>query len=615
MKNASSSAWRLIIIAGLLFALVATLYQTNEAKTVFYPDNFNVPAAAWDRNEPVSYQVGRHGRIYYHTWRDAPFMIPGADAGRALEMNIRNVRLKSDGSLVLVVNKVIPDIPPVITILVDDQPAGRVTITNADDTVVCHVAEIPIPVDEKSQGDPVVRIRSEGGSWFGGMLIIPHQPLRKAIILLFPLASILAIMGAYHMTPTAKRTGLAFIGLVSFLLFYNFLFAARLLPCNPFFADGPELVDAIRHNAYTSDMKRHALFLPIIKLLTSALALISPAILKSYAIGFSLISAANIVASASLIRSWISCRRTGGLLLGAYTSSFLVMYYSSIFETYMLSTLILNSAMLATVIFQETGGRLNMIRAAALTGIVPLASPPLAAFVPMLLTWQSRVARLKGTSGIRAFCIPWLTALVFGVVTMLGITGYYHGKSDQHAEGIAEVLEVSHDRYARVGNLTAKNAWLVMHDTMISALVNVKMMRTSTDITPQRHWIAGILQAASALCVGLLLLGAVVSMFRQRFGFSPHYFLWGIGWIIYVGFHWYFNPGEMLLYATPVLLLWLIPLVKLAHRAFKQQACTFILSTILICEITALTLTSYCASEALFTQLRHNTPTMEWRGR
>jgi len=605
------------IAAGILLAVMATLWQTNKAKTVFYPNQYNVPKAAWQSGRPVSYQLGSHGRIYYKTWRDAPFMIPGADAGRIPVMDIRNIRLKSDGSLLLVMNKLIPDIPPVLNILVNDRPAARITVTNARDNVVCYVAEVPIHIDPQHRDETNVRIISEGGSWFGGILIVPNLHLRKIVLLALPFASLIAIMCAFNLMERNRKTCLGVIGTVSFLLFYNFLFAARLLPCNPFFADGPELLDAIRNHLFTSDMKRHLLFLPVIKLLTTGFELLTPAILKSYAMAFSLISAVNIVVSILLIERLIPSRRTGCLLSGVYCSSFLIMYYSCIFETYVLSTLVIHSAILATLSLRHKTGVFFQARAAMSTGLIPLASPPLAAFVPMLLLWQSRLSRTSsGTAGRFSQAAPWVLAIATSAVVGLGIAKFYEEKTGKDRKNIMTAISRAHDRYADIDNLTAANLWNVVNDTLVSSLVNVELMRTSSSMTLNRHRISRLLKLATAISVLLLVLGSVMAFLRRRVRLKQYHLAWSAGFLLYVAFHWYFNPGEMLLYATPILLLWLYPAVRLASEGFGTRMTMGVLTVILVCEISAITLASFYSSEALFyDQQGFDIPTIEWRGK
>jgi len=608
----------MLITVGVVLGVIATLLQTNKAKTVFYPNKYSVPPSAWDSGHPVSYQLGSHGRIYYQTWREAPFMIPGADAGRIPEMDIRNIRLKSDGSLLLVINKLIPDFPPVLKILVNDRPAALITVTNARDTVVCYVAEVPIRIDPQHRGETIVRIISEGGSWFGGILIVPNLLIRKTVLLALPFASLIAIMCAFNLMARNRRVCIGVIGTVSFLLFYNFLFAARLLPCNPFFADGPELLDAIRNHLFTSDMKRHMLFLPVIKMLTTGFDLVTPAILKSYALAFSLLSAVNMVVSILLIERLLPSRRIGSLLSGVYCSSFLIMYYSSIFETYILSTLVINSAILATLSLRHKTGIFVHVRAAVSTGLIPLASPPLAAFMPMLLLWQSRLSRTaSGTSGFFAQAAPWMLAVATSAVVGLCIMKFYEGKSKKHPDEIMAVISAAHDQYANVNNLTAANFCNVVNDTLVTSLVNVNLMRSSSSMTLNRHFISRMLKLITTISTGFLVMGSAAAIVRRRVRLEWHHLAWGAGLLLYLAFHWYFNPGEMLLYSTPILLLWLIPAVRLVCEGFGMRMTMSVLTVILVCEISALSLTSFYSSEALFDNRQGfaDTPTLEWHGK
>ena len=557
--------WVVLCIC-LVICLLGTVYLANDAKPVFYPNGFHPTAADWNDGS-AEFELGSNGKIYYHGCRDSPISAPGTCDESPCILTIKHDRpLHRDSSLFLYLRKTTRN-PPEITVISDGTPVAKIIHNSEDDFNKPYYAEVLIPKPVNDKGEFILQLNSEGGSWLGGLLLIPNAGLRRFLAFAMLPAFMLGLGLACYLLYEKKQILMPVVGVFAFLFYYYWNFQAKILPCGSFFSDSKELVDFIRFNEWSFDMQKHVLFLPVFRTLTTIASFFTSKPLRMISIAFSLIAVANVSLGIACIQRVELKRLSSTLLSIIYACSFAIVTYSSIYETYIFSTLIVNACILASLMLYKSSSSRNSIFAAVSCGLLPLATWQLLAFVPFFLTWNISTLHNKSGSKLRqAMRQIFITFMAFGL-SYAAIQGIYQGPFSTHGQTTTKTLANINNAYASIENMTGITFAQVLNDTFVTSLVNTDIFVSTLG---ENYKIGIHIIKLAVICFLLILLsGSAVYICKQKLYFNLAYITFALGLLSYVGFHWYFNPTEMFLYTAPIVLVWILP-ASYALRLFKK---------------------------------------------
>jgi len=149
------------------------------------------------------------------------------------------------------------------------------------------------------------------------------------------------------------------------------------------------------------------------------------------------------------------------------------------------------------------------------------------------------------------------------------VWGWYRGPLEAEAgDSTFRVLERTAEVYGQPENLNAGTFRQVLLDTFVTSLINAEQPAVVTASLRASRLIRG-----GGIALSLLVcLGGTLGLFTLR-GSQRIIALIGTAcFLAYIGFHWWFNPAEMLLYTPPIVLLWLLPLAATLMRT-RLGAC------------------------------------------
>lgn len=573
----------IVLAVSLAICLVSITRVANEAKPIFYPHGFAPTDSDWNDGE-ASYQFGCNGNIYHENWRLSPIMMPSASPGNPAVIELSSKKnLENDASLFISFDKTTTQ-PLQLTVSANGVPQARIVHEPGNGPERSFFTRVVVRKEPNAR-NLHLQIRNEGGSWFGGALLVPDYRMTRFLsIALFP-SFILGLISVVSLFSGKPRIMLPLVAVFGYLFYYCLNYPAKLIPCGTCFADSKELVDAIRFNDWSYDMQKHVLFLPVMRVSSAFFSLFSAKPLKILAMSFSFISAMNLVLAAACIRFTGMKGWSKSLLCAVYGTSFSIATYSSIFETYILSALLVNANILAGLYLRKNPTRYRACMAAILCGLLPLATWQLLAFVPFFLTWHSGMIR-KG-SYARSVRIPmtrhWGIALLSFWICYTTVWGLYSGPFLEagRPQDTAEVLSETHTTYASLENINWKSLFHVLEDTFVSSIVNTKNVFPGVNDNGDISAIPGVVRFAVGIAAFLVIGTAVAYRLKTSRSFLTNVaFMAGFG--AYIGFHLYFNPAEMLLYTPPVILLWLLPVATAASRDNRNHMLDYSLAMLLL---------------------------------
>jgi hypothetical protein len=559
----------------------------NKAEPVFYPHGYVPSLEAWA--EPsVPFQFGSNGLLYYASRFTSPVMVPSASLQkpRVVEM-CRKRSEPRDSSILVAFNRYIPP-PPSLTIFANDRSVASIAYSKASGEKDLALAEVRIPDEFQHDKEVSFRIQSESGSWTGGVLFLPSARTREFFAwFLFPAFLTGMFLSCWVF---AKRTALHLItlGVLAFTFYYSWNFPLKTIPLDAFFSDSKELVDIIRFNVWDFDMQKHVLFLPVIRILAGVSSLLTAKPLRILSIAFSLIAAANIVLAAASIRRCGLRRSHAGLLTALYGGCFSIITYSSIFETYIFSSLVVNTLLFASLLLAHAPSKRIAMMAAVFCGFLPLATWQLAAFMPVFIVWHAH-SLFKWKPAYRVIlghCAIVVAAFAIGYKIVWAL---YAGPLGAAGDSTSRVLERTAEAYVRLENLNADTCRQVLLDTFVTSLINAEQPAVVTASLRASRLIRG---GAIALSF-ILCLAGMLGLFTLRGSRLILALIGAAGFLAYIGFHWWFNPVEMLLYTPPIMLLWLLPFSdSLARTRLGTKVGTPLLVALLLLQLTCVTLVS-----------------------
>lgn len=578
---------RIVLCAGLLACImICTLsvpLDANKAVPIFYPDGFAPSYAVW--SEPsVTFQFGSNGNIYHESRFKSPVMVPSASLQEPRVVELCRKHPAPRASSILVAFDKTTSQSPSVAIFANEQKVAVIAFGDTSVGLDLASAEVRIPDAPGSRKDLSLLIRSEAGSWTGGILFSPSARTRAFFTwFLFP-AFLTGVFLSCWLFANRTAFHLITIGILSFAFYYSWNFPMKVIPLDAYFADSKELIDIIRFSTWDFDMQKHVLFLPFIHILAAIAGICTDKPLRILSIAFSLIAAANLVLATASIRRCGLRRSHAAMLTALYGGSFSIITYSSIFETYIFSSLVVNALLFLSLLLAGSPSKRISLLAAVFCGILPLATWQLAAFLPAFLFWHAfSLFRWKASYKlILTHCLIAGAAFVIGY----GIVWGWYAEAD---DSTLRVLERTAEVYGRPENLNADLFRQVLLDTFVTSLINAEQpMVVTASLRASRLIRAGAIALSIFVC-----LGGALGIFTLR-GTHRIIALFGTAcFLAYIGFHWWFNPTEMLLYTPPIVLLWLLPLSATLMRT-RLGAClsTPALLALLLLQFACVTLVS-----------------------
>jgi hypothetical protein len=445
-----------------------------------------------------------------------------------------------------------------------------------------------IPARELRRSGPnVFAIRNTGWlSWQGYLVLKPlgdwTQPLRFAV----PLTGFLLLLIMAWRARAAPLRPFALTLIAVLLIVYGSTFYARLIAPTSgfFFSDCDEFVDPVTLSVPSYDCLKHILFFPVMNGLWTALhEWCGISKVESMALAFLFIALAANVTALLWFRRVTSSSREAALLTLAYSFAFGIWIYSSVYETYLFSALILNLLLLTLWPEQRRLRGPDIGAAVLLCTLAALAHPPLLLF-SLLIPLRMGFSPLA----LRAKLAGWLLPAVIAAAFIAAHTWLFNLISDTPAAAasaadapLAERLPLLRDILSKKGTLYqyARPAHLRIGDHLANVLYGQFIYAwgglpapfdygqgTRGVRTYLRH-ATGWLFAAGWLAAWGLALGALLRRFRWLLVTLTYGTLIGIPYLL---FFWFFNPAEMLLYAPPLMSL-IAAWLAVGHRALLRE--------------------------------------------
>lgn len=454
---------------------------------------------------------------------------------------------------------------------------------------VSATARLRLPADLTAP--QTVLAHNLGPGWYGKLLLVPH-PSRQG-----PLLAGLAGLGLLLLLVTTgwgRRLGLVGVPLVVFGVFlcvFNYtLFTKKIAPMNGvIMSDSDQLVRVLIKRTWTEDTIKHILFAPAMNWAlgqTGENARVPN--LRNCARVFSIVAALNCMLAYLLFLRHTRRRTSATLLTCVYGFAFSIWAYSSVYETYIFSSLILNLFLLAVLYLHSNSRLLAYLPATALLVLCGLAHIPLLVFIGVLwmrLWWSDRTIAQRMTG---CLLLASLAAIGFLDGRIL-IKLYYAGILDEldlswQAEFMT-ATQTTISEFAGTDNLTFRNLGTLLLGQFVFSHGGL----------PQGHlWDLGWRSAAPLLRrpVGMLLcLTCAALWIRAAIGVvrSPRMRRPAMVFAIlvvapYLGFLLYFNPKEMLLYSAPLVSVYLLALFS-AGESVPGRRIDILLLVLAICQV------------------------------
>ncbi len=547
-------SWRLVLALFCISALLGWI-QCKRSRTIYTP--LPVTKQDWDSAKPVDFSKGDPGA--YHP--DFVRMLGRRQVGEGHVPALRIPLAPRSWGYVLHVG-----------IHRTDRRVARLEVVLNGTVLGTHEAdfhrradifEVLIPGKLLAPGeDSWLTIRNAGsGAWFGRMVVIPYGSLRKPLQMLLPLSGfLLLLLGGIRQHLRGRYLWTVVLGVVVFFVYLHTMFASKMTPMAGIaFSDPDELVRPFLTNTMEYDLTKHMLCLPVIHLLWRVFRAIGWAEMVALAGAFAFVAAANVTVAHLLFRRWVR-RGVGAMLLTlCYAGSFSIWLYSSIFETFIFSSLMTN---LFLLLWLSSRGSRSLGRACLESGgvvLCGLAHPPLLVFLGAILHQWFRMWRQ------RAVVMTLLGAVLLVVMTCGGFLGGRFLIRHAYIAGTEELGTVSvQDEYADAGkmvdlyastdNITWNNAGNIVLGQCVYAVAGRE---------PMFDYTAGWAGAKAYLgrptgwvsIAALLVLSALAvrGMVLRRTVLYESLSLAAVVVLPYMLFFLWFNPGEMLLYSPPMM--------------------------------------------------------------
>jgi hypothetical protein len=423
--------------------------------------------------------------------------------------------------------------------------------------------EVAILGDMLNPGqDDILTIRNVGsGAWLGRMLLIPYGSARPLLPYVLPVFGALLLVAMTIRSGARGRKVLPYaFAVIMFCIYFYSLMTAKLMPlAGVAFSDCDELVYPFLANRMEYDLTKHMLCLPVIHMWLRVFCQLGWAQMVALNGAFSVVAAINIMVAYHLFSRLTRHARSGALLTICYAFSFSIWLYGSIYETFMFSSLMTNLFLVSWLGVRKFRWFSSPAVQSVLVILCGLAHPPLLVLLgAVLMRWLQRWRQRR----------VFLTVVGLVLLVFMTCGGFLAGRFLFRKAYIEEGMELATESvvdevadaekmisaYAGAHNMTWSN---------VGNMVFGQCFYAMGGRAPGFDWAGGWMAAGRymrsiaglivCVCVVVLLLlsGWGCAIYRNRLW--PTLFLVATVVFPYMGFLFWFNPSEMLLYSSPML--------------------------------------------------------------
>lgn len=441
--------------------------------------------------------------------------------------------------------------PPMLRVFVNDACVGEYQPRKSREQVNGEI-EIPARMLRDRQAN-YLRVENDStGGWVGTLLLIPYAPMHRILRVCMPLfaAVMLVLLGwmkGRHWT--WLRPTLA--GLFVFPVYMHSLMSWKLTPLGGMlFSDSDELVLPLFQNEMSFDMMKHMLYLPVMHGLWAVFHNLGQPEMVALVLASAVVSALNVVAAHLWFRRVVRSEQAAMLWTVVYAFAFAVWVCSSIYETFILSSLMVNLVLLGLTYLDRNAGVRHHAVVALLMVLAGTAHPPLLVLLGLYL---AKLAFLPVSW--RRKCVTG-AAVVATVVAGFFLAGqaFYALYSGQ--EGWFGNVSFARDtvgNYASTEHFNLQDSGNIFLGQFVHALVG---RRPGFDWAGGWHAIldwrghpGSAVATVSWVCV---FVAGIIGLVRNRAWRWKALTAVTVVLVPYLGFLWYFNPGEMILYSSPL---------------------------------------------------------------
>ena len=544
--------------AALVFAVFGAVAwaQANRSRQIVRKNHGN--AGEWEGAGPVEGILYECGRLTHHISMPAANVTSSGGRVPALEVQIPYSRWGY--VLNITTRKVEGAELPLLEFLVNGAPIGQFQVRKhypkIKKTRDCHEVMIPGRALSAARRNCLVIRNAAGNGWQGRMLLIKYGFWRPILNLLLPLSACWVLAGSLLMKDRRWVGVRPFLVLgVFFVTYYYTGMSKKMAPAGGFFLDdSASFVRHIMANAMAQDMKKHMLFLPVMYGMWRVMMVVFRGVeLYAMAAAFALVSAGNAATAYLWFRRRLGSDRGGMLLVILYGFSFAVWVHSSIIESYALSSLLLNTFMLALVL-EATGTKGVWIWGlrVVLVVVAGLAHPPLLILVLLL---AGRVVFSEQRPAAK-FALPVVFVVLVFTGFLLGqglIRNSYRVTKSPSVRREADFAEAIVRKYGTTEHLTVGHAGNVLLGQFAYAVGGLpyghRWYKGWSGCLDYLRTVPGFLFVSACLLLWLAALGGVAGSGARL---KRAAFLLGFVVVPYLCFFWYFNPAEMFLYSAPL---------------------------------------------------------------
>ena len=460
--------------------------------------------------------------------------------------------------------------PPRLEIYLNDQKIGD--YIHLSYALLRGFFEIRIPRPMMAgSADNYLVIKSFAGGWKGRFLLIPHGFWRDWLPKTIPVTVMLSAL-------FFKRIWLApvCLVLVLFALYSYTLYPKTLGPMDGVvFDDANDYVWVIDNDVMIFKMQKHVLFFPVLHALYHGIgSLLFHETFFALSFSYVLIGALNGVLVCLWFRRLFVDWLLAWLATIVYIFSFSIWLYSSIYETYIFSSLLVSAALLSRSLAKPDVFWSRYLLPALFVVLAGLAHPPLLLLLGLLVVdllisqntvWKKLVQTVSLGLGV-IFCF---------LVSMMTMRYIYHpspvsrGFDNTTTSFIANVIQ----RYSAGSEMDWSNFGNVIYGQFVYAFGGFPYgYDWSAGWSGISQYLAMPAGWVFLICFSFLGLLALLGLLRSRAMWRRLLLLLALVLLPHLLFYWYFNPGEMLLYSAPLLAPILATLVRFSSAASGRLA-------------------------------------------
>lgn len=596
MSPMKSLSFYVLLATFAALAWLGIVKQANHARQLHFTDESTPPEKQWLENVSPPVEWGKPGAGYIVRKSFAPVLMPWASTKHHEAISeIPSISAdippgKSGYALNVAIGHRKTSLPASVAVFLNGKLLQKID-TEGYSMGQNKTVEISLSREllSRSTTNRLVVSNLKGG-WQGDISLIPLGPMRTVLPFAIPgLAFLLLAMLACNSAKLPRLAALIIYGTVLFALYDYTLCTKKLAPVNgAFFSDASDMIDTVSRNIWSMDMQKHVSFLPMMHNLYSAFEHATKSrMLIALSSAFALVAALNGIGALLLLRKFFGYQRMATALALIYQFSFVISIYSSIFETYIVSSLFVNLFLLTLASRPPTGRSIReFLLPLGTLALAATAHPPLLVLGSLLLWRLFRSGEPLGRIILRCAAIGVLLLTGYFAIQIAITSSYSIDGEPPGFRGVIHHLQFSRSiikSYASIANMNLHEAGNVIYAQSIYSLFGC-----GQGFVWNKGW-AGLLAyfatPAGAICAScfLLIFASALLALRRDVRFLKLVAFCGTGvFLPYLAFFLYFNPTEMLLYCAPLEILCVIGIGRALQISFPNRATILLSGTALI---------------------------------